>query len=66
MSAAVRLFPNGDAGEGPDELATTIRQKARAHARLLGSSATAALLAGLAREHHLKSIPRGTPPRRSR
>lgn len=62
---APRYFPNGD-GESADELALTIRQKAGSLARLMGSSATAALLAGLAREHHLKSIPRGTPARRSR
>lgn len=61
--AAVRLFP-GNEGDperqaDPEILAADIQSKAGRYARLMGHASTAALLAGLAHTHHLKSVPRG-------
>src|ERR1700678_659005 len=62
-SAAIRLFP-GNAGDprrhdDADGIAAQIDSLASRHSRLMGSAATAALLANLARTHHLRSVPRG-------
>ena len=57
MNAPIRLYP-GDAcaEQSPYEIAAQITVLADRHARLMGSSATAALLANLSRTHHLRSV----------
>jgi hypothetical protein len=47
------------AAEALGRLERQVRVAARAHARLAGHDATIALLAGLARELHLKAVARG-------
>lgn len=59
----IRLFP-GDDGDpfrrgNPDALAAEITTLAGRYAKLMGSSCTAALLAGMAHKHHLRSVPKG-------
>jgi hypothetical protein len=48
-----------DPAETLERLERQVRLAARAHARLAGLDATIALLAGLARELHLKAAARG-------
>jgi len=63
MRAVARLFP-GDPPRDPAVIEQDIRDDARDYARVCGHGPTAQLLAGLAHEHHLRSVPRGTRPKR--
>jgi hypothetical protein len=56
MNAPIRLYPGDACEQSPDDIAASIMILAGRYARLMGSSATAALLANLSRTHHLRSV----------